>query len=191
LDNVASDRKDTTMANTAPPKNEPNIEFDALAEKVVPEPNKPVDVVALRGYVGRSAQEGHVRLYRTLHFDDYVEISVSAIIHIQQLSTPQSPLRGSLVYVKSESRLQRVQVSAQTEAQFLDGAMMSAARSAARVSSFGGASRALYVHRAPHSILCASNAPTSCADMCPDRRGGDGGGPGLSDDDNCFIVHGI
>ena len=97
----------------------PKIEFDALAETMVPDPAKIPDSVALSGFVGRSAEEGNVRLYVDADFRSYYEISTSDILHSQQLPTTQSPLGGSVVYVKGGAPLRRVQVSTEIEARFL------------------------------------------------------------------------
>ena len=51
------------MAKEPKGPNAPKIEFDALAEKVVPDPATIPDSVALAGFVGRSAEDGKVRLY--------------------------------------------------------------------------------------------------------------------------------
>jgi hypothetical protein len=40
------------------------IEFDARTENLVPDPSKRIDSVVLRGFVGRSTQEGTTSEYR-------------------------------------------------------------------------------------------------------------------------------
>lgn len=155
-------------------KDTPKIEFDALPEKVVPDPNQPADVVVLRGFVGRSALEGSVRLYNR-QFDRYVEIQVSDILHQQKLSTSQSALGGSIVYVKANAPLQRVQ-SKKNEAQFLEGDITSAfAGSGARASLMRGALGARYRLYTLAGWRCKSNAATSCSDVCATRGCGGGG----------------
>ena len=57
--------------------NAPKIEFDALAEKMVPDPATIPDSVALAGFIGRSAEEGNFRLYVDAGFRNYYEISIS------------------------------------------------------------------------------------------------------------------
>src|SRR5271154_4548835 len=106
--------------------NSPKIEFDVLTEKLVPDPSTiPDDNVALAGFLGRSADEGNIRLYVDASFRNYYEISISDILYNQQLPTTQSPLGGSVVYVKGGAPLRRVQVSAEIEARFLQGPMSS------------------------------------------------------------------
>ena len=150
--------------------NPPKIGFDALAEKVAPDPSKQLDAVALNGFVGRSAQDGHIRLYDDVGFQSYYEISVSDILHSEQLPTTQAPLGGSLVYVKRSALLLRVQVPAEIEARFLEGPMSAAATSAAGSSSLARASGALVVRQGrPYLsvVRCPSDDRTSCSDVCP------------------------
>jgi hypothetical protein len=156
------------MATEPKRPNGPKIEFDALAEKVVPDPAAIPDSIALSGFVGRSAEDGKIRLYVDASFRSYYEISIPDIVHSQQVPATQSTLGGSVVYVKGSDRLQRVQVSTEIEARFLQGPMSSAAAGAAGASSLPGANRAfgglpIFTHFRPY---CISSAPTSCADLC-------------------------
>jgi hypothetical protein len=168
----------------------PKIEFDALAEEVVPDPAKYPDAVVLRRFVGRSAQDGHIRLYDNAGFQSYYEISVSDVLHSKQLPTAQAPLGGSLVYVKRSALLRRVQVSAEIEARFLEGPMSAIAMNA--VGSLPGWARGtlLVRQRGPYLsvVRCPSDDRTSCADVCATVGCGVGGGGGITDDPNCIEV---
>jgi hypothetical protein len=172
------------MAKEPKQANAPKIEFDDLTNKLVPDPATiPDDSVALAGFVGRSAEEGNIRLYVDASFRNYYEISISDVFYNQQLPTTQSPLGGSVVYVKGGAPLRRVQVSAEIEARFLQGPMSSVGAGTAGASSRTGANRAFYGLHA--TFLCAlptllgahcvSNAPTSCEDFlgCGHPKGGD------------------
>jgi hypothetical protein len=164
------------MAKEPKQPNAPKIEFDALAEKMVPDPAAIPDTVPLTGFVGRSAEDGKIRLYVDSTFRSYYEISNSDILHTEQLPTTQSPLGGSVVYVKGGAPLRRVQVSTEIEARFLQGPMSSIGAGAAGTSSLPGANRA-FVFRRPVTMICAqSDAHTSCEDVCgPRGKGGDTG----------------
>ena len=155
------------MAKEPKQANTPKIEYDALTDKLVPNPAAmPDDRVALAGFVGRSTEEGNIRLYVDASFRNYYEISISDVLYNQQLPTTQSPLGGSVVYVKGGAPLRRVQVSTEIEARFLEGPMSSASAMSSAGASFASATRALGVLR--KTILCGhSNAPTSCSDLCP------------------------
>jgi hypothetical protein len=166
------------MAKEPKQANAPKIEFDALTEKLVPDPATIPDSVALTGFVGRSAEDGNIRLYVDSSFRSYYEISSSDILHSQQLPTTQSPLGGSVVHVKGGAPLRRVQVSTEIEARFLQGPMSNAAAGAAGASSLPGANRAFF--RLPPTLLgvhCATNVRTSCEDFlgCGRPKGGDTG----------------
>jgi hypothetical protein len=156
------------MATEPKGPNAPKIEFDALAEKLVPSPATFADSVALSGFVGRSTEDGKIRLYLDASLRSYYEISISDIVHSQQVPATQSPLGGSVVYVKGSAPLRRVQVSTEIEARFLQGPMSSAAAGAAGASSLPGANRAFA--RLPvftqSGFRCVTDAVTSCADRC-------------------------
>jgi hypothetical protein len=156
------------MAKEPKQANAPKIEFDDVTNRLIPDPATiPDDSVALAGFVGRSAEEGNIRLYVDASFRNYYEISISDVLYNQQLPTTQSPLGGSVVYVKGGAPLRRVQVSAEIEARFLQGPVSRAGAGAAGTSSLPGANRALF--RRPFTLFgahCATNAPTSCEDLC-------------------------
>jgi hypothetical protein len=187
------------MAKEPKQANAPKIEFDALAEKLVPDPATIFDSVALTGFVGRSAEDGNIRLYLDSSFRNYYEISSSDILHSQQLSTTQSPLGGSVVHVKGGAPLRRVQVSTEIEARFLQGPISSAGAGTAGAST--GANRAFYglhatlipaicnaVTLSPRNFRCVSNAPTSCGDVgCRGRTDQlDCGGAGNTNPIDCL-----
>ena len=160
------------MAKEPKQANAPKIEFDALTEKLVPNPATIPDSVALTGFVGRSAEDGNIRLYVDASFRNYYEISISDILYNQQLPTTQSPLGGSVVYVKGGAPLRRVQVSAEIEARFLQGPMSNAGAGAAGATSLPGVNRAFLLATFHTICRCRSEAPTSCADVGCSRGGG-------------------
>jgi len=137
------------------------IEFDEIAEKLATHFGKD-GIITLAGFLG-SGQEGKVRLYTT-EFDEYVEISISDILHQQKLSPAQSAIGGSIVYVKANAHLQWVQ-SKQTEAQFLSGKITS--KFAGSITTGNLTVRNL-VHtpiNTANKYLCGlSNIRTSCDD---------------------------
>ena len=154
------------MAKEPKQANAPKIEFDALTEKLVPDPATIPDSVALTGFVGRSAEDGNIRLYVDASFRNYYEISISDILYNQQLPATRSSLGGSVVYVKGGAPLRRVQVSTEIEARFLQGPMSNVGAGAAGTSSLPGANRA-FLFRTPVTVLCRrTDAPTSCEDVC-------------------------
>ena len=163
------------MAKELKHPNAPKIEFDALAEKMVADPAMIPDSVALAGFVGRSAEQGNIRLYVDAGFRSYYEISISDVVHSQQLPTNQSPFGGSIVYVRGGAPLRLVQVSAEIEARFLQGPMSNAGAGAAGATSLPGVNRAFLLGTFHTICRCRSEAPTSCGDVgCSGRGGGVG-----------------
>ena len=149
--------------------NEPNgskIEFDPLAEKIVPDPTGLPDSVALMGFVGRSTNDRSIRLYIDTSFRSYYEISISDILHSQQLPATQSPLGGrSVVYVRGDAPLRLMQVSAEIEARFLQGPMSSIAMGAAGAPALpSGVKQFVQFGKSDN---CPSTARSSCSDNCP------------------------
>ena len=171
--------------------NEPEIKFDNLAEKLVPDPRQHPDFVQFSGFLGRSAQDGYIRLYDDVTFRGYYEILVADIAHSQQLSPTQAPLGGSIVYVKQSARLRWVQVSPEIEARFLLGPMSAAVKRAAGVSSVLRSNRALLTRQSRQSVqACPSDAHTSCSDVCPGGTLGENcGGGGATDPPDCIQVY--
>ena len=175
------------MAKEPKQANAPKIEFDDLTNKLVPDPATiPDDSVALAGFVGRSAEEGNIRLYVDASFRNYYEISISDVLYNQQLPTTQSPLGGSVVYVKGGAPLRRVQVSAEIEARFLQGPMSSVGAGTAG-ASLPSANMA-FVFPTLSGSRCRSSAPTSCSDRCGGGGGGGGDGDGITSD-KCVVVN--
>ena len=166
------------MAKEPKQASAPKIEFDALTEKLVPDPATIPDSVALTGFVGRSAEDGKYPALCRREFSKLLRnLDLLIFSTVSNCPTTQSPLGGSVVYVKGGAPLRRVQVSTEIEARFLQGPMSSVGAGTAGASSLPGANRAFY--GLPHATLiaaicnpvtlrgfhCASNAPTSCEDV--------------------------
>lgn len=100
-------------------------EFDDFVEKVVTDPSQPPDVVVLSGFVGRSADEGHIRVYADPSLASWVDVPADAVRHTARLTPEQSPLGGSLLWVAAAAPLRTpAQQPAQpVAADFLRGAI--------------------------------------------------------------------
>jgi hypothetical protein len=66
----------------------PRIEPDPLVDELLPDPAAPQNIVALDGYLGRSAEEGHWRLYRDLSLTFWLEIPEEAIHRTETVMVP-------------------------------------------------------------------------------------------------------
>ena len=78
---------------------------DDFVARLVKDPTDPPSLLLLRGYLGASSEEGHVRLYLDEELSRYVEIPKEAIRHARELSPQQSPLGGSLLWIDREADL--------------------------------------------------------------------------------------
>jgi len=102
-------------------ENKASLKQDDLIAKLVKDPKAPPDALLLSGLVGASSEEGHSRLYLN-GLDDYVEIPNDAILHTQEIPKDQSPLGGSLVWIKSDAELIHGKVGPhRLKARFLEG----------------------------------------------------------------------
>ena len=79
--------------------------LEDFVARLVPDPVDPPDLLLLKGYLGASSEEGHVRLYLDEELSRYVEIPRKAIRHARELPPEQSPLGGSLVWIDREADL--------------------------------------------------------------------------------------
>ena len=95
---------------------------DAMIERLVPEATNIPDVRVLTGFLGRSAREGYWRLYQTATLDEYVEFAEDDVVHNRALDKQDSPLGGTVVWVRREANLQHTRsASREAQADFLQG----------------------------------------------------------------------
>jgi hypothetical protein len=95
---------------------------DELVAKLVKDAQAPPDVLLLSGFVGTSSEEGHTRLYFDPQLSDYVEIPNDAILHAQEVAKDQSPLGGTLLWIKKDAVLVHGKVGPnRPKAKFLEG----------------------------------------------------------------------
>ena len=76
----------------------------------------------LTGFLGDSDESGRSRLYLTPQFDQYVEFDAEDALHSQPLTTDESGLGGSAVWLKAGARVRLARtVSHEVQAEFLQG----------------------------------------------------------------------
>jgi hypothetical protein len=98
------------------------MEQDPLIEKLVPDPSEPPRVSILTGWLGRSQRKGYWRLYVTSSLDEYLEFREEDVRHYQSLRTDESPLGGTVVWVREGAEILRTtSTGAATEREFLRG----------------------------------------------------------------------
>jgi len=138
------------------PENKANIPHDDFVAKVVKDPKQPPDTILLTGYIGKSSEEGHTRLYFDPELKNYVEIPNDAILHTQQIPPEHSSLGGAHVWIKSDAELIHGKVGpSRTKAKFFEGPIGAAAAAA-------GAAGA-----APQAITQINCPPTHAPLLCP------------------------
>jgi hypothetical protein len=108
-----------------------NITHADFVGKIVKDPKSPPDTILLTGYLGKSSEEGHTRLYFDPELKSYVEIPNEAILHSQQIPQEQSGLGGSNVWIASDAELIHGKVGpSRTKAKFFEGPIGAAAAGA-------------------------------------------------------------
>lgn len=133
-----------------------NIPHSDFVAKVVKDVNNPPDTILLTGYLGKSSEEGHTRLYFDPELKNYVEIPNDAVLHSQEIPEEQSSLGGAHVWIKSDAEVIHGKVGpSRTKAKFFEGPIAAAAAAAA-----GGAAAA------GPNITNPLNCP-SLAPLCP------------------------
>ena len=103
-------------------------QMDDFVSKIVTDPRNPPNTLLLKGYVGASSEEGHVRLYLDNELSEYVEIPEAAILHSQEIPKEKSPIGGSYLWIQRDASLIHGPASAErTKASFLQGRIMTQA----------------------------------------------------------------
>ena len=86
------------------------LEQDALVEALVPDPSGHQPGMQLTGWLGKGTTEGHWRLYLTPQLSEYVEFAEDDVLHSQALTEAQSPLGGTIVWLKPGVALRHTEV---------------------------------------------------------------------------------
>ena len=187
------------MADQANPDNSEGhqeLRQDELVDKLMPDPSQPQPLTVISGFLGRSQQAGHWRLYLTPTLDEYVEIPEEDIVHNQLLGPEQSIFGGTMVWVRSASPLQYSRTtSRQIQAEFLQGPITTGFSAGA--TGFQAAMTPVLRNAQPHTYYCSNVfcATDLCSvDVprhCPSHYCGGGGGGNVSQAGNCQSAVGI
>src|SRR5271154_2045741 len=98
------------------------LRFDQFVSQVVRDPAQPANAFLLFGYLGKSSEADHVRLYFDPQLADWIDIPTSAILFAQAIDKSQSLLGGSLVWIERDALLTHANVGAgNLKAKFLEG----------------------------------------------------------------------
>jgi hypothetical protein len=116
------------MANKDNPGNSPKqpLKEDSLVNYLSPEAETPKPIIQLSGWLGRGTEQGTWNLYVTPKLDQYIQFSEQDVVHSQPISADQSPLGGTVVWLRDGAPVRHVTVAAlQAEADFLSGGIAS------------------------------------------------------------------
>ena len=124
------------MTTRPSPSGDDELQQDPLIEKLIPDPSQlPSGVVALEGFLGRSSKSGYWRLYRSVNnepsLEEFIEFREQDVVHSEALANGQPPQRGTRVFFRSDTQVERVsvhserlpasEVSKRVQAEFLQG----------------------------------------------------------------------
>jgi len=80
------------------------LKEDKLVADMLPDPAHRPDQVGISGYLGRSTRAGHWRLYLNAQLSEYVEVAEEDILDRKALPEENSPLGGSVLFLKSDAK---------------------------------------------------------------------------------------
>jgi hypothetical protein len=102
------------------------LQQDALVEKLIVDPSQIPDVQVLIGLLGRSSEPGKQRLYLNPQLNSFLEFSAEDVVHTASLSTAQSPLGGTMVWLRRDATVKYTRTGTlQAQAEFVQGDIMS------------------------------------------------------------------
>ncbi|HXL23520.1 MAG TPA: hypothetical protein VOA78_13715 [Candidatus Dormibacteraeota bacterium] len=153
-------------------ENKPGPKQDDLISKLVKDPKAPPDALLLSGFVGASSEEGHTRLYLTATLEDYVEIPNDAILLTQEIPKDQSPMGGTLLWIKSDAELIHGKVGPnRLKAKFLEGRIQQEFVRAQAAGAPGAAAHFAAGQQFQPSVQCLTVQACSVAGNCPTTDG--------------------
>jgi hypothetical protein len=161
------------MAEPKKPKG-PNgakgLQEDEVVARLVPDAADPPDVVAMIGFLGRSARRGFWRLYHTLDLKNYVEIAEEDIVHSQSLTNELQHLGGTVIWIKSGARLKYSRSeSGRAEAGFMQGEITRGFLSGTGTEGLtprGGSNALSGGSYIPCTHFCNFTPPVCCSRRC-------------------------
>ena len=120
-------------------------DYSEFVREFVTDPANVPDVMCLYGYLGKSTEDGHERLYQTPSLTPYIEIPTNAILHRRKAAHEHDPLDGVMLWVRRDAKLiYKMTPTAQAQASYFAGALQ--ANAAARAPNVPG------LMLAPHHV---------------------------------------
>jgi hypothetical protein len=103
------------------PEQRSKVRLDEFVAKVVPDPNSPGELLLVSGFLGKSSEEDHTRVYWDPSLNSYVDVRDTDIVHTEALSKEASPLGGSYVWVKRDAEVYFGAGGQSTKGKFFQG----------------------------------------------------------------------
>lgn len=143
-------------------RSRPEIEADALVERLIPDPGKPAAQL-LSGYLGKSDRDGVWRIYLNLEFTEYLEIAEEDILHVEKLGRGDASQAGAWIWVKRDATVEHVRPERRgAQAEFLGGEISTAFLGGAAGDRLGIASLTLLAGlRKTFSVTECATCPTN------------------------------
>ena len=103
-----------------------NISFDEWVENARPDPKNTEALIVIQGFIGKSSEDGHIRVYEDETLNNFVEIPQDSIVHSESFSKDISSLGGSKLWFKASAAITYGDPKAETrpKASFLEGDIM-------------------------------------------------------------------
>jgi len=79
------------------------IQYDRFIEVVRPNPSDAAPLKLLTGFIGKSSEDNHIRIYTDEELNDFLDIPQNDIIHAEKLSKDECQMGGSRVWVKQDT----------------------------------------------------------------------------------------
>jgi len=136
-----------------------NLDPDKLIKNLVNDPSKVPNLKMLSGYLGNSNQDKFWRLYLTPELNEFIEIPEEEVVHYKRLEDDQSPLGGTILWVKNDTTLRYTRAeSSDVQAKFLEGEITSSFLSGVSMgSNIGlGAFGRFYLRKTFNVTQCAT-----------------------------------
>jgi hypothetical protein len=151
--------------------------MDDFVSKIVTDPKNPPNTLLLKGFIGASSEEGHIRLYLDSELSDYIEIPETAILHSQDIPREKSPIGGSYVWIQRDATMiHGPAVAERPKASFLQGRIMTTQACAAGPlpQTVSGPACGTIVDgctdvgpKCPTQVTCPAPCPTKTGTTCP------------------------
>ena len=151
-----------------PKKTDPVLRPHPLVEALVRPDGIPSDSVLVRGFLGKG-EEDEWRLYTDIELRGYVAFKRTDVLHQLDMTTPENPLGGTAIWLRSGADVRQVAVDSRTvAAEFLRGLASYGLKTVAREDPFtqGDTPTCAKHETCDNADTCRKHATCGRADTC-------------------------